>query len=482
MPFPKIEGYVVTEKLGSGSYSTVYKAYTKVGARSVVAIKCVDKSRLKHSSSAVDNLITEIRLLKTLQHPHIVQMKEFSWDDRNIYIITEYCSGGDLSKYIHKYGRVPERQVLYFLQQLVSALRFLRSHNVVHMDLKPHNLLLHEGSAGRVTLKVADFGFAQYMASETLQAGIRGSPLYMAPEMLAEGATYDAAVDLWSLGVIMYECLFGKAPYSSGTFKELMEKIKSKAPIEIPPKASISPGCRDLLTRLLQHSPEQRITYEELFAHPYLDLDRMPSKQNYEKAVQLIRRAVDHDGAGRLSAALEDYCEGLKLLVAEVARYRSADSQQALTAKINTYMDRAEQIKAILKQQSTPTPPLSTPLPLRRDLVPSCCSAGVESHAYYYDKQPLTPNTCSCGSQGEAEGSCQCGADNVKDKNGINKIDKSSSNSSGSPKPKRFELPRWFRKKDVPYLPENIIEETGEATKPDCTPLGEPANEGCKIT
>ncbi|CAG9120167.1 unnamed protein product [Plutella xylostella] len=200
MPFPKIEGYVVTEKLGSGSYSTVYKAYTKVGARSVVAIKCVDKSRLKHSSSAVDNLITEIRLLKTLQHPHIVQMKEFSWDDRNIYIITEYCSGGDLSKYIHKYGRVPERQVLYFLQQLVSALRFLRSHNVVHMDLKPHNLLLHEGSAGRVTLKVADFGFAQYMASETLQAGIRGSPLYMAPEMLAEGATYDAAVDLWSLG------------------------------------------------------------------------------------------------------------------------------------------------------------------------------------------------------------------------------------------------------------------------------------------
>ncbi|KAI8431503.1 hypothetical protein MSG28_016005 [Choristoneura fumiferana] len=82
MSFPKIEGYVVTEKLGTGSYSTVYKGYTKVGARTVVAVKCVDKARVKHSGSAVDNLVTEIRLLKTLTHPHIVQMREFTWDDK----------------------------------------------------------------------------------------------------------------------------------------------------------------------------------------------------------------------------------------------------------------------------------------------------------------------------------------------------------------------------------------------------------------
>ncbi|VVC94240.1 unnamed protein product [Leptidea sinapis] len=82
MSFPKIEGYVVTEKLGSGSYSTVYKAYTKVGARSVLAIKCIDKAVVKHSGSAVDNLVTEIRLLKKLTHPHIVQMRDFTWDDR----------------------------------------------------------------------------------------------------------------------------------------------------------------------------------------------------------------------------------------------------------------------------------------------------------------------------------------------------------------------------------------------------------------
>ncbi|XP_013133492.1 PREDICTED: serine/threonine-protein kinase ULK3-like, partial [Papilio polytes] len=309
MSFPKIEGYVVTEKLGSGSYSTVYKAITKVGARSTVAIKCIDKSRVKHSGTAVDNLITEIRLLKTLSHPHIVHMKQFTWDDRNIYIIMEYCCGGDLSKYIQRYGRVPEKQVLYFLQQLASALKFLREKGVVHMDLKPHNLLLHKGSDGKYILKVADFGFAQHVAGAG-QRCLRGSPLYMAPEMLR--GHHDARVDLWSVGVIMYECLFGRAPYSSATFKELVDKIQRQAPIELPPRSSISPGCQDLLSRLLQHDPDKRISYEDFFSHEYLDLEHMPSKENYEKAVGLIKRAVELDARGQLARALAAYGDSLR--------------------------------------------------------------------------------------------------------------------------------------------------------------------------
>ncbi|CAK1592783.1 unnamed protein product [Parnassius mnemosyne] len=349
MSFPKIEGYVVTEKLGSGSYSTVYKAFTKVGARSTVAIKCVDKSRVKHSGAAVDNLITEIRLLKTLTHPHIVHMKQFTWDDRNIYIIMEYCCGGDLSKYIHRYGRVPEKQVLYFLQQLASALKFLRERGVVHMDLKPHNLLLHKGSDGKYILKVADFGFAQHMSEEAVRS-LRGSPLYMAPEMLR--GRYDARVDLWSVGVIMYECLFGRAPYSSATFKELVDKIQRQAPIELPPKSSISAGCQDLLTRLLQHDPDKRISYEEFFAHEYLDLEHMPSKENYEKAVNLIKQAIELESSGQLGEALRAYSEGLRYLVPAVGCETDALRRSALTAKLTSYMERAEEIKRFLKGET----------------------------------------------------------------------------------------------------------------------------------
>ncbi|CAG9577460.1 unnamed protein product [Danaus chrysippus] len=380
MSFPKIEGYIVTEKLGSGSYSTVYKAYTKVGARSVVAVKCVDKSRVKHSGAAIDNLITEIRLLKTLRHPHIVHMKEFTWDAKNIYIITEYCCGGDLSKYIHKYGRVPEHQVLYFLQQLASALKFLREEGVVHMDLKPHNLLLHKDSDNKYLLKVADFGFAQHLTEESMRS-VRGSPLYMAPEMIL--GKYDARVDLWSVGVIMYECLFGRAPYSSATLKELVDKIQRQAPIQIPSNSSLSAGCLDLLTRLLQHDPNKRISYEEFFNHEYLDLEYMPSKQNYNTAVGLIKRAIEHDSEGRLKDALEGYRTGLRYLVPAARVHTDPARRSALAAKLERYMDRAEEIKRLLSGQS-PTP--STPiLPEVTPRSPICggCASGQESGTSY---------------------------------------------------------------------------------------------------
>lgn len=434
MAFPKIDGYVVTEKLGSGSYSTVYKAHTKVGARSIVAIKCVDKSSIKNSGSAVDNLITEIRLLKSLTHPHIVNMINFTWDDRNIYIIMEYCCGGDLSKYIHRYGRVPENQVLYFLQQLASALKFLREKGVVHMDLKPHNLLLHKDSNGKYLLKVADFGFAQYMSTECARA-VRGSPLYMAPEMIS--GDYDARVDLWSVGVIMFECLFGKAPYSSNTFKELVNKIQSRAPIEIPRNCSISAGCRDLLTRLLKHDPDERISYEEFFRHEYLDLDHMPSKENYEKAVCLIKQAIEADCAGRPADAFPLYRESLALLVPAVRAETDALRRGALTDKLTRYMERAEEIKEMLKGGSH---------------VPSAMSGSRTRDAdTTRTRTDIPSDTYICTGRVEDAVAAPGGAGGGASQRGDDPIQEEPSGGSGPRS--RFALKRLFgRQTSLPYL------------------------------
>ena len=95
-------------------------------------------------------------------------------------------------------------------------------------------------------LKLADFGFAQYFTSDETKSALRGSPLYMAPEMVLD-RRYDAKVDLWSVGVILYESLFGKAPYKSDTLEELLQKIKSEQPILIPRGTKLSEDCRDLL-------------------------------------------------------------------------------------------------------------------------------------------------------------------------------------------------------------------------------------------
>ncbi|XP_075989809.1 serine/threonine-protein kinase ULK3-like [Anticarsia gemmatalis] len=467
MAFPKIDGYVVTEKLGSGSYSTVYKACTKVGARSTVAIKCVDKSRVKNSGSAVDNLITEIRLLKTLTHPHIVHMHNFTWDDKNIYIIMEYCCGGDLSKYIHRYGRVPEKRVLYFLQQLASALKFLSEKGVVHMDLKPHNLLLHKGSDGKYMLKVADFGFAQHLSAEGARS-VRGSPLYMAPEMLY--GEYDARVDLWSVGVIMYECLFGRAPYSSNTFKELLDKIQRQAPIEIPPNASISPGCRELLTGLLQHDPDKRITYEQFFNHAYLDLQHMPSKENYEKAVTLIKRAIELDSAGQLEPAFVCYRDSLLYLVPCVGCETDSLRRAALAAKLTRYMERAEELKLYLKGANSNSFPRNDSNTATYENV---ASININSQA----RVSYTPTTEGSTSHNNGQTDKQ-----PEDRSSSPKVQSSTSTPKPTP---RFGFKRLFgRQASMPYLDPKDSSITAEETtqqEKQKIPIGE-TNDGCRIS
>uniref|UniRef100_V9KVI2 non-specific serine/threonine protein kinase n=1 Tax=Callorhinchus milii TaxID=7868 RepID=V9KVI2_CALMI len=277
---PKLEGFILTERLGSGTYATVYKAYRKANNREVVAIKCISKKSLNKAS--VENLLTEIEILKTVQHPHIVQLKDFQWDSNNIYLIMEFAAAGDLSRFIRSRRILPERVARRFLQQLASALQYLHVRNISHLDLKPQNILL--SSVNTPHLKLADFGFALYMSPWDEKRVLRGSPLYMAPEMVCQ-EQYDARADLWSLGVILYEALFGRPPFSSKSFKELEAKIRSNKPVEIPAGARVSADCRDLLVRLLERDPEQRITFEEFFTHPFVDLDHMPTAESLEQAV-----------------------------------------------------------------------------------------------------------------------------------------------------------------------------------------------------
>ncbi|XP_012281826.1 serine/threonine-protein kinase ULK3 [Orussus abietinus] len=340
MSLPSVKDYSLLEKIGVGSYATVYKAFKKGGSKEVVAIKCVDKSGL--SKSAIENLITEINLLKILKHEHIVEMKDFFWDEGHIYIVMEYCDAGDLSSFIRRKNKLPENVCRKFLQQLALALKYLRGHNVCHMDLKPQNLLL--AKRPHLTLKVGDFGFAQYLSSSEQKFAIRGSPLYMAPEILLR-QKYDARVDLWSVGIIMYECLFGRAPYSSSSFQELADKIKSQRPIQLPKGARVSPECKDLLLSLLKHDPTRRISFEGFFEHEFLDLAHAPTKENYEKAATLVQSAVKMDAVGNRKEAFHLYCDALRYFIPLLTSEADPQRKEALRLHVNDYIRRAEQLK-----------------------------------------------------------------------------------------------------------------------------------------
>ncbi len=348
LPPVRLKDYAVTEKLGEGSYGSVYKAHGKKGAREVVAVKCVVKGQL--SKSETDNLITEISLLKKLEHEHIVHMVDFCWDANYIYIIMEYCGGGDLSRFIKSRTSLPEEVCKSFLRQLASALRFLHSRDIAHLDLKPSNILLTAGK--KPVLKLADFGLAQRLSSEETRSSVRGSYLYMAPEILFR-RKYDARVDLWSVGIILYECLFGKAPYKSDTLEELLHKIKEERPIVVPRQASISKECRDLLNRCLERDPNVRISFEDFFAHPFLDLEHLPSKESSQKAASLASQAVEKDREGNLEEALRLYREALEYYVPLLRDEKSTSQKDALKSRVMEYFQRAEQLKVALHGEAS---------------------------------------------------------------------------------------------------------------------------------
>ncbi|NXO87508.1 ULK3 kinase, partial [Sitta europaea] len=131
---PRLDEFILTEPLGSGTYATVYKAYRKRDMREVVAIKCVNKRRLNRES--VENLLTEIEILKTIRHPNIVELKDFQWDSDHIYLIMEFCAGGDLSRFIRTRRALPEKVARVFLQQLGE-----HTHPALHLFFSPAEAL-----------------------------------------------------------------------------------------------------------------------------------------------------------------------------------------------------------------------------------------------------------------------------------------------------------------------------------------------------
>ncbi|XP_058127396.1 serine/threonine-protein kinase ULK3 [Anopheles ziemanni] len=336
----KITDYMLLERLGKGSYAVVHRAMKK-DTQEICAVKLITNGTLSHSAS--DNIVSEISLLKKLKHQHIVEMRDFLWDEKNIYIVMEYCNAGNLSTYIKQHKTLNEGTCRMFLQQLALALRYMRANDVSHLDLKPANLLLNK-TAGTFTLKVGDFGFAQRLKLNQENTTIKGTLLYMAPEILLT-KSYGPSADLWSVGVILYECLFGRAPYSSASVPEFADRIRRNDPIVIPAQPIISGDCKTLLKNLLQRNPAERITFEQFFEHPFLDLRHVPSKENMEKAIKLINDAIRLEQEQDLPAAYRAYCQGLQYFVPITRAEADAAKKLILRQRVQTYLNRAEALK-----------------------------------------------------------------------------------------------------------------------------------------
>uniref|UniRef100_H3CKX3 non-specific serine/threonine protein kinase n=1 Tax=Tetraodon nigroviridis TaxID=99883 RepID=H3CKX3_TETNG len=260
------------ELVGHGAFAVVFKGRHREKHDWEVAVKCINKKNLAKSQTLLGK---EIRILKELKHDNIVALLDFQETVSSVFLVMEYCNGGDLADYLHSKGTLSEDTIRVFLQQIAGAMRVLQSKGIIHRDLKPQNILLshlpgRKSHCNNTCIKIADFGFARYLQNNMMAATLCGSPMYMAPEVIMS-QNYDAKADLWSIGTIVFQCLTGKAPFQASSPQDLRlfyEKNKSLSP-DIPRETSHH--LRHLLLGLLQRNHTERMDFDQFFSHPFLE-------------------------------------------------------------------------------------------------------------------------------------------------------------------------------------------------------------------
>ena len=248
--------------IGHGSFSNVFLGTHNFFGYNV-AIKKINITKIK---SIEKKFLSEIKLIKELDHPHIIKTYDYCTDDNFLYISLEYCENGTLHKFLDKRPLKEIHCKLYF-SQIISAIKYLNNKHILHRDLKPQNILLDKFN----NIKLADFDFAKFADNNTLLKTICGTPLYMAPEII-KYKQYNNKSDIWSLGIILYQMITGKHPYKAKTHYDLINKIDTTH-VVIPNKFDISDNCYNLIMTLLQKNPSIRLNWNELFIHSWLDVD-----------------------------------------------------------------------------------------------------------------------------------------------------------------------------------------------------------------
>ncbi|XP_061607504.1 uncharacterized protein LOC133467065 isoform X4 [Phyllopteryx taeniolatus] len=254
-----MDSYHVLAQVGQGSFGRVHKGMKRFTGQ-VVALKFMPK--MGRSTKELQSLKKEIDIMSNLQHPNIVKLFDSFETETEVVVVTEYAEG-QLFQIIEADGSLPESQVCEIACQLVSALYYLHSRRILHRDMKPQNILFDKNGV----VKLCDFGFARAMSISTMVVtSIKGTPLYMSPELVAE-KPYDHTADLWALGCILYEIHTGLPPFCADSIFHLGQLIV-RDPIQWP--KTMSSTCTSFLKGLLIKDPQKRLSWPDLLHHPFV--------------------------------------------------------------------------------------------------------------------------------------------------------------------------------------------------------------------
>jgi serine/threonine protein kinase len=264
--------FELIELVASGGMGKIYRAEQLALCRQVAVkfLRSLDTSGeedLKYEK----RFFREASILARLQHPNIVTVFDYGVmldeDDERVFIAMEFLAGRTLRQRLSKEGRLSEIETIGIARQIARGLGEAHAHGVVHRDLKPSNVMLVRGRDPEDVVKLIDFGILKYVGSDAgdaediTQAGsLVGSPRYAAPEVL-RGTEVDARTDVYSLGLLLYECLTGAAPFEGATPMEILTSQMSNAPVPMrgsAPDLRVSGWLEDLVMSCIEREPERR--------------------------------------------------------------------------------------------------------------------------------------------------------------------------------------------------------------------------------
>lgn len=252
--------YHIVRSIGSGAYGNILLAKH----RATQVLRAVKRLH-KGNGANTQALLNEVSTLKQCDHPNIVKLFEVFENETHVFLINEYCEGGDLLDHVRKTSIVEESQIAEVMGQVLAGLNYLHMQKIFHRDIKPENLMVTHG-----TIKLIDFGLAQSFDQQSCNTRAVGTSYYMSPE--ARAGNYSPACDVWSLGVVLSLMLLKRSPFMCKTNTSAIVKAREGIlDFDRPEWIHVSSACKDLLGQMLDRDPKTRITAQSALLHPWLN-------------------------------------------------------------------------------------------------------------------------------------------------------------------------------------------------------------------
>jgi len=307
--------YDLKEEIGVGSTSKCYRCIRKSDKKEF-ACKLIDKRQVEMKfSGLLEQFFVEIKVLKALKHPNIIHIEDsFETPDR-IYMVMEMMKGGELFDYVVEKGTLSEEEASVLVRKITSAVSHMHDIGIIHRDLKPENLLLTT-KGDHAEVKLIDFGLAKEM-NEQVARSFLGTRGYLAPEMLQRNS-YDKAIDIWALGIIVFVLLCGCLPFDDDSSRITSESAaREKFTLRFPPWATnLSSSAQDLLHKLLDVNPKTRITAEQALSHPWVK-GKSVAPNNYLQSPCLIGERRKDFKSPRTPSHILNQIKGLDKIMEE---------------------------------------------------------------------------------------------------------------------------------------------------------------------